>query len=81
MPRAGICLVVRRLRNLSYTPRAVCFVFGLCFLFHTAQWNLLFVPRLGVLLKRPVLEAVWSFVGWGIFQALYWNLSHLSVGG
>ena len=49
-PDLFICLVVRREGSL----------------YHTASDRIyLFLGRWGVSLTRPVLESIWSYVGWG----------------
>ena len=48
MPRATVCLVVKRIWSVSYTPRV-----GVC----------LVIRREGVSLTRPVLVGVSSWVG------------------
>ena len=67
MPRAGICLVVRWVRNLSYTSRAsmACFRFVLSIAYRMME-SVNSFGGWGVSLKRPVLESVSSFVGWGV---------------
>ena len=92
MPRAAVCLVVKRVGSFSYSPRVgICYVVrqegsiaytsraSMC-LYLGLVGSLSYKPRHGmcvfvrpcrsaggeISLTRPVLETVWSFVGWGV---------------
>ena len=89
--RVGNCLVLRWVGNLFYTPRASmsCFRFARVsvthrIVGHSSEWGQL---GCGWVRGESLLHAPCSSLsglssgGETLFQALYWNLSHRSVGG